>query len=150
MTRTTMTAAELAALPDGRYFDGTYEWDKEGDDWTPLRAPSGMPTQPMSVEARVTTLREPLHDPSAPAPAPSVVPETAVEALLRECDLADADMRKWVRAKEPDDREALARAVAHDGPGHPYGDAAYCGGCLAEREAPAPTLAALPKEPDHG
>lgn len=25
--------------------------------------------------------------------------------------------------------------VAHDGPGHPYGDAAYCGGCLAEREA---------------
>ena len=31
--------------------------------------------------------------------------------------------------------EALARAVAHDGPGHPYGDAAYCGGCLAEREA---------------
>ena len=30
---------------------------------------------------------------------------------------------------------SATRAVAHDGPGHPYGDAAYCGGCLAEREA---------------
>ena len=30
-------------------------------------------------------------------------------------------------------REALARTVTHDGPGHPYGDAAYCGGCLVER-----------------
>ena len=136
MSRTIMTAAELAALPDGRYFDGTYEWDKEGDDWTPLRAPSGMPTQPMSVEARVTTLREPLHDPSTLAPASSVVPEAAIEALrewgvdesdewgvdesdvtaLREaaveavaqCPWADCPHgERCVHAKEPDDRDRL-------------------------------------------
>ena len=94
MSRTIMTAAELAALPDGRYFDGTYEWDKEGDDWTPLRAPSGMPTQPTSVEARVTTVREPLYDPSAPAPAPSVAAESAVED--RTALLARMDPDEWM------------------------------------------------------
>ena len=54
---------------------------------------------------------------TASAPAPSVVPEAAPSAT-----------------REDHLREALARTFAHDGPGHPYGDAAYCGGCLAEQE----------------
>ncbi len=33
-------------LPFGRYFDGTYEWDYDELGWTPLRAPSGMPSEP--------------------------------------------------------------------------------------------------------
>jgi len=37
---------ELAELPYGRYFDGTYEWDYDEDGWEPLRAPYGMPPAP--------------------------------------------------------------------------------------------------------
>ena len=108
---------------------------------------------------------------TASAPAPSVVPEAAVEAGARamqaentprpdplnrdqreeQDDATIATYRTLTRAaltaalplltaapsatREDHLREALARTVAHDGPGHPYGDAAYCGGCLAEREA---------------
>lgn len=36
----------LANLPEGRYFDGTYEWDFDGGEWFPLQAPQGMPTKP--------------------------------------------------------------------------------------------------------
>lgn len=36
-------------------------------------------------------------------------------------------------APTPLDLDAIALHPL--GPGHPYGDAAYCGGCLAEREA---------------
>lgn len=54
-------SAALDALPDGRYFDGTYEWDKEGEDWTALRAPSGMPQRPdLAGLERVRTVREPI------------------------------------------------------------------------------------------
>ena len=45
---------------------------------------------------------------------PSVVPEAAVEAakeaLLRECGIADADMRKWVRVPVRNLRTALTAA----------------------------------------
>lgn len=41
-----LDAAPLASLEDGTYWDGTYEWRKDGDDWTPLMAPGGMPSQP--------------------------------------------------------------------------------------------------------
>lgn len=41
-----LNAAPLASLEDGTYWDGTYEWRKDGDDWTPLMAPGGMPPQP--------------------------------------------------------------------------------------------------------
>ena len=60
---------------------------------------------------------------------------TPAPIVTARCPWADCHHgERCVHAKEPDDREALARAVAHDGPGHPYGDAAYCGGCLAEQE----------------
>jgi hypothetical protein len=36
----------LRELPDGSYYDGTYEWEKDGIYWTPLMAPSGMPSEP--------------------------------------------------------------------------------------------------------
>lgn len=51
-------------LPDGRYFDGTYEWDKEGDGWTPLRAPGGMPTHPtLHNLKRVLTIHVNVNEP---------------------------------------------------------------------------------------
>ena len=51
-------------LPDDRYYDGTYEWDKEGDDWTPLRAPSGMPSRPrFEGLKRVVTIYVGLDEP---------------------------------------------------------------------------------------
>lgn len=43
---TILNAPKLADLPDGTYYDGTYEWEKNGKDWTPLRAPQGMPREP--------------------------------------------------------------------------------------------------------
>lgn len=43
---TILNAPKLADLPDGTYYDGTYEWEKDGKDWTPLRAPQGMPPTP--------------------------------------------------------------------------------------------------------
>ena len=69
-----------------------------------------------------------------------------VPRLLGALDAAEAEVARLRAAlpfltaapsatREDPLREALARTVAHDGPGHPYGDAAYCGGCLAEREA---------------
>jgi hypothetical protein len=39
-------AAVLDALPDGVYYDGTYEWTKDDDEWAPFNAPYGMPTRP--------------------------------------------------------------------------------------------------------
>jgi len=39
-------ALVLSELPDGSYYDGTYEWEKDGIYWTPLMAPSGMPSEP--------------------------------------------------------------------------------------------------------
>lgn len=62
----------LDALPDGRYFDGTYEWDKEGwtdgeVEWTPLRAPSGMPSRPLAKGLRrVITTYEPAFPETIP------------------------------------------------------------------------------------
>lgn len=43
---TILNAPKLADLPDGTYYDGTYEWEKDGKDWTPLRAHQGMPPTP--------------------------------------------------------------------------------------------------------
>lgn len=45
-------ALALAALPDDAYFDGTYEWEKDGPDWTPVHAPSGMPPAPEYYKLR--------------------------------------------------------------------------------------------------
>lgn len=36
----------LAALPDGTYWDGIYEWVKDGDSWTPTMAPQGLSLTP--------------------------------------------------------------------------------------------------------
>lgn len=41
-----LTRPKLDDLADGTYFDGTYEWRKDGKDWTPLMAPQGMPKYP--------------------------------------------------------------------------------------------------------
>lgn len=41
-----LTRPKLDELEDGTYFDGTYEWRKDGKDWTPLMAPQGMPSHP--------------------------------------------------------------------------------------------------------
>ena len=68
---------------------------------------------------------------SADAPTPLDLDAILVRADARR-DYAD---ERPESLHVPEDYAALARAVAHDGPGHPYGDAAYCGGCLAEREA---------------
>jgi hypothetical protein len=64
----------LDLLPDGRYFDGTYEWRKDDDDWTPIMAPSGMPFLPRYSELkRVVITYEPLTPvPAEPIPAPPV------------------------------------------------------------------------------
>lgn len=68
MPDTPIDPAVVDGLPDGRYYDGTYEWDKEGTDWTPLRAPSGMPTAPrLEGLTRVRTAREPIDTPLDPA-----------------------------------------------------------------------------------
>lgn len=51
----------LDALPDGRYHDGTYEWEKDGGEWFPLMAPFGMPPRPeFSRLKRVVTRLVPL------------------------------------------------------------------------------------------
>lgn len=36
----------LMNLSEGTYHDGTYEWDFDGEEWTPLMAPDGMPSHP--------------------------------------------------------------------------------------------------------
>lgn len=36
----------LGDLPDGTYWDGTYEWVKDEEGWVALQAPQGMPSQP--------------------------------------------------------------------------------------------------------
>lgn len=56
---TTPEATRARDLPDGCYWDGTYEWDKEGDEWTPLRAPFGMPTQPQVRNLRRVVTQHP-------------------------------------------------------------------------------------------
>lgn len=43
---TVINAPKLRDLPDGVYFDGTYEWEKEGGEWDPINAPQGMPRYP--------------------------------------------------------------------------------------------------------
>lgn len=47
-----VTAPKLHELPDGLYNDGMYDWEKEGFDWTPLKAPSGMPPKPELARLR--------------------------------------------------------------------------------------------------
>lgn len=50
-------------LSEGRYFDGTYEWDYDPTDdrWDPIRAPEGMPSRPkLENLSRVVTKYEPL------------------------------------------------------------------------------------------
>lgn len=105
MSRTITTAAELDALHDERvlleasgsyrYGNGTFEecWVRPVPPWitgTPERvwevlvhgdkAPLSL-VHTEDIDLPVTVL----HDPSAPAPAPSVVPE-AVEAVIFEAD----------------------------------------------------------------
>lgn len=41
-----LSRPKLKDLPDGVYFDGTYEWEKEGGEWDPINAPQGMPRYP--------------------------------------------------------------------------------------------------------
>lgn len=54
----------LDDLPDGRYFDGTYEWDKDGNDWTPLLAPYGMASHPsLGALKHVTVTYTPVAGP---------------------------------------------------------------------------------------
>ncbi len=52
----------LRDLPDGTYFDGTYEWEKEEGSWTPLRAPSGMPTAPKIENLRKVVIERTYED----------------------------------------------------------------------------------------
>src|SRR6478609_3623781 len=47
----------LEDLPDGSYFDGTYEWEKEGSEWTPIHAPQGMPPTPERSHLKRVTKR---------------------------------------------------------------------------------------------
>jgi len=64
MTPTPQVVETVEDLPEGRYFDGTYEWDWDGEDWAPLRAPQGMPPRPDLVGLqRVVSHREPLTHP---------------------------------------------------------------------------------------
>lgn len=51
----------LKGLSSGTYYDGTYEWEKDEDGWTPIQAPSGMPSLPeFSQLRRVVKHYEPL------------------------------------------------------------------------------------------
>ena len=87
MTRTIRTAAELDALPVGsvvldRWGRAWQKHDPEGRD--PLWHAAKHHTRRYNTAALIE--RGPmlvLHDPAAPAPAPSVVPEAAVEAGAR-------------------------------------------------------------------
>lgn len=123
MSRTITTAAELDALPEEgvlleasgryRYQRGTFEqcWVRLVPSsitgatdrvWEVLVHGSEIPhslvhTEDLDLPVTV------LHDPSAPAPAPSVVPEAAVEAL-REWDVDESDVTAL--------REAAVEAAA--------------------------------------
>ena len=55
-----LSLPKLKDLPDGTYYDGTYEWEKDGKDWTPLRAPRGMPPTPEI--ARLKRVRKSYED----------------------------------------------------------------------------------------
>jgi len=58
----------LDRLPEGRYHDGTYEWVLEravdgAAEWSPVRAPQGMPPRPrLDRLSRVVVRYEPLTD----------------------------------------------------------------------------------------
>lgn len=72
----------LNSLPEGRYFDGTYEWEFDGDrDWTPIMAPSGMPSRPKLENLRkAVTHYEPLIIDAVVTPLPpeNKIPEDGV------------------------------------------------------------------------
>ena len=90
------------------------------------------------ARAFVPDVQEVINDDAGDDPDPQWVYDRLVESLAVIENLTAA--LPFLTAapsvtREDHLREALARTVAHDGPGHPYGDAAYCGGCLAEREA---------------
>lgn len=70
-------------LPDGRYWDGTYDWDKDGDDWSALRAPSGMPSRPdLEGLHTVTMVREPVATAGSMTAPTSDDPITVLQANL--------------------------------------------------------------------
>lgn len=48
----------LDSLPEGRYYDGTYEWDHGlGDEWEPILAPYGMPSRPERAGLKIVKTR---------------------------------------------------------------------------------------------
>ena len=97
MTRTIATLEERWALPRG-----TVIRDAAGVAWV-KRPVSWMATTPIEDDQWIGMPATVLHDPSAPAPAPSVVPEAAVEALS-EWGVDESDVAAL--------REAAVEAVA--------------------------------------
>lgn len=118
-------AAALSRLPDGRYHDGTYEWDKEAGEWTPLRAPYGMPSRPrlrdlsMVLATRVPLFTDGGRQPGGQHPTPVQVGESIARTIEAERDAylrpANAErIRSMVRVF---DQCALIARSAHLTPG---------------------------------
>ena len=83
MTRTITTAAELDALPVKVVLldeGGWPVWRDPHTGWCAPNGTQGIPADLLIADGAPLTV---LHDPSAPAPAPSVVPEAAVERAAR-------------------------------------------------------------------
>ena len=121
MTRTITTAAELDALPVKAVLldeGGWPVWRDPHEGWCASNGTHDIPADLLIADGAPLTI---LHDPSAPAPAPSVVPEAAVEA-------AASAVRK---------ERAFSAAAAF---GVPIDDVPHC----AEMIARAALTAALP------
>lgn len=73
-------------LPDGRYFDGAYEWIKEDGEWTPLLAPQGMPSEPFKIVGRVLTTYVPVDFASTTHEAREVLSDAVHSGWVDEPD----------------------------------------------------------------
>ena len=103
MTRTITTADLLDALPVKAVLldeGGWPVWRDPHEGWCASNGTHDIPADLLIADGAPLTI---LHDPSAPAPAPSVAPEAAVEAL-REWGVDESDVTAL--------REAAVEAAA--------------------------------------